>query len=1082
MFVVPFGRIFWKEYRVHRALWFSCLAIGCLMQLLMWCFLVRSPNQTVEVFQVFVVIIPLMYAVGCGALLFAGEREDRTSEWLVNLAAPPAPTLFAKFAFGISSTVALQLAMEIVSRLVLVGTPDSSGSHRIFYPMPYGPVILAWTILGSLRSRQVMKSFLTMLLFVFLSSACMPILMLGFRFFFGTPLDPLVMFLFASVTILLVVIAADIGLGWRWCEGRYFDGVTLGALFERDDRFADVLPGKTKTSSRVPVRTEYEQPWRRTWERLVWQERHRASMIWVLIVCCLAGAATGSIPSESGSINSINHLGIQGLISLIAFGVGLAGFRSDAQFQQPRFLVSRGISPAAVWLAKHFVWFPRACCLAAVTLIAATASYAMGDFPEVVLLAILIPIVFALASLFFSRIPLGETLSGWVDSISSSGLAKQAALTSRACWILGLVYFFSNWFDWMSSGQFDHRSWRFHTSAALAMIMLGLRFDTNLIFAASHRTPRILSHFPSLSRWLPTIFWCLAACWLAFMAISEFEPTLNVTSRASIRLSAGIRFDWEILCWCLLLSYCCGQLAAILFQRVTLALVAGLVLTCSSFVWLSLVQVMAIPQWWSLGLVVLAMLGLTLWQLRPWLLANRSWSRRWRLASVLVAVPALLVALLAYYRVAEASLPLAIDQTLGRHFYSPNLPRHEAAGNDSIRRRLETLSHVDEADSQGAVEEIIDLLKRNSVVFVRDNREEDPTFTTASRIRNLLSHQADAYLQGEIPQGVSLEKALECHRANLQLARSVSQGPFYAWLNGSLIQAATLEKLVEWANHPSQTAASIRAGIKLIESDVKQFPSATTGIADSYWSDRRRWILSSREEVIEAVSQLSSSTRDSLGLQTLPIILPWERERADLLLARNAQVQLAAVWSLEHRLHSSNGSVRRTIENEFGSIVAANEKLNRTTPLVQILGLPFHRIIDSVLRHEATARAAITRMELIAYRLEHGKLPDRLIQLMETLDGKYLIDPWSDRLFDFYPAFLLSAGSAHSALVPVSSTEVEIVHDSNSDTSGRVNFQDVLTETRQAVVIRPAGGTSMALNRDGVTSSCLFTIPSPAIK
>ena len=69
MFAIPCGRIFWKEYRVHRALWLSCLMIGCVMQLFFWWNIVLAPNQTAELFEVFVVLVPLMLASGKSELV-----------------------------------------------------------------------------------------------------------------------------------------------------------------------------------------------------------------------------------------------------------------------------------------------------------------------------------------------------------------------------------------------------------------------------------------------------------------------------------------------------------------------------------------------------------------------------------------------------------------------------------------------------------------------------------------------------------------------------------------------------------------------------------------------------------------------------------------------------------------------------------------------------------------------------------------------------------------------------------------------------------------------------------------------------
>src|SRR4051812_14390863 len=98
MFAMPFGRILWKEYRSQRMLWVCCFLFGFLFQALYayWTFDVHSRQQ--HLFNM-AIVASVMYAVGCGAVLFASEREDRTSSWLLSLSIAPTPVMAAKFAF-----------------------------------------------------------------------------------------------------------------------------------------------------------------------------------------------------------------------------------------------------------------------------------------------------------------------------------------------------------------------------------------------------------------------------------------------------------------------------------------------------------------------------------------------------------------------------------------------------------------------------------------------------------------------------------------------------------------------------------------------------------------------------------------------------------------------------------------------------------------------------------------------------------------------------------------------------------------------------------------------------------------------
>jgi hypothetical protein len=72
MFITPYGRIVWKEYRSNRALWLSCLMIGILLQMFVTVWHVYNHSyQYDSAFKVDVVtncacFMPVMYAIGFG--------------------------------------------------------------------------------------------------------------------------------------------------------------------------------------------------------------------------------------------------------------------------------------------------------------------------------------------------------------------------------------------------------------------------------------------------------------------------------------------------------------------------------------------------------------------------------------------------------------------------------------------------------------------------------------------------------------------------------------------------------------------------------------------------------------------------------------------------------------------------------------------------------------------------------------------------------------------------------------------------------------------------------------------------------
>ena len=93
-------------------------------------------------------------------------------------------------------------------------------------------------------------------------------------------------------------------------------------------------------------------------------------------------------------------------------------------------------------------------------------------------------------------------------------------------------------------------------------------------------------------------------------------------------------------------------------------------------------------------------------------------------------------------------------------------------------------------------------------------------------------------------------------------------------------------------------------------------------------------------------------------------------------------------------------------------------------------------------------------MELIAYRLEHGQLPDRLVQLIPNLNGVNLVDPYSGRLFDYYPTFLLSSGLRGVELVPVDAKNIEFHWNGATTNDKQLTFNQLVNGTPQASLSR----------------------------
>ncbi len=79
-----FWRLFWKEYRSQRALWIAMALLTAFLLFLIFEFSLNPPERTAALFRI-AVAFPALYALGCGAMLFAGEQEAETYEFLRSL-------------------------------------------------------------------------------------------------------------------------------------------------------------------------------------------------------------------------------------------------------------------------------------------------------------------------------------------------------------------------------------------------------------------------------------------------------------------------------------------------------------------------------------------------------------------------------------------------------------------------------------------------------------------------------------------------------------------------------------------------------------------------------------------------------------------------------------------------------------------------------------------------------------------------------------------------------------------------------------------------------------------------------------
>ncbi len=361
-----FRRLIWKEFRLQRALWIAMALLTAMLLFLIHVFALNSTERFC--WQLLVgLALPALYCLGCGAMLFAGEREAGTYEFQRSLPVGAKTVFAAKMVFALVSAAAMfalaGLALAMLHPGTVVNPVELQHKFAVALAkrMPVlGLEMLLWATFFSLLLRRVLVAAV---LGVAVASFHFDLTRGWYSHFWGKDL-----WVAPELVILTVVVAlADLWLGIRWfrekCERR-----------ERPTQSA-LAAGATAWTAR------FLQPDRlMTIGRLVWQhwwQTWRLTVVLIgatmlpLAVICIGRLVTSHSwwDMSGGGVDSVNHCVFFFGIVPAFVGVSLLGliaFHADQWGRGYRFLADRGAAPKNVWLSRQLVcWASAAAALPA---------------------------------------------------------------------------------------------------------------------------------------------------------------------------------------------------------------------------------------------------------------------------------------------------------------------------------------------------------------------------------------------------------------------------------------------------------------------------------------------------------------------------------------------------------------------------------------------------------------------------------------------------------------------------------------------------------------------------------------------
>jgi ABC-type transport system involved in multi-copper enzyme maturation permease subunit len=332
-------RILWKEYRAQRSFWLVIAGFGIGLMLLLMLLLDAFSGRFTAPWLI-AVGLPALYALGCGAVLFASEQEEGTTEFLRIMAARTSRLFAAKVAFSFFSTAALAGLLLAAARLLTWGQALNLASGHgatALYSAWATISLLVWGILFSTVCRKVLAA-------VCLAAVMPLIIRFVHQWFPWSERGEAQNIWYQELALSIPILCASYVLLRRTMAGQHRE-----LWWPRPSR---PKRAAANTLDRLAAARDAAPAWRRMFLRLVWLEvRHALSFGHIL---CVGGIVLFllAISFPAGRLRLEQTMFGAFLFPTL---MGVWTFQAEGG-RRTRFLGELGLSPAAVWLSKQLVW------------------------------------------------------------------------------------------------------------------------------------------------------------------------------------------------------------------------------------------------------------------------------------------------------------------------------------------------------------------------------------------------------------------------------------------------------------------------------------------------------------------------------------------------------------------------------------------------------------------------------------------------------------------------------------------------------------------------------------------------------
>lgn len=352
MISTALGRVIWKEFRALWAFWLAIWVFAVLLATYLRVLTIPKGETLIFVGAG----AALFYAFGCLAATFAGEREERTDQFLLEMLPIRTVDLIGgKLLFAVGSALALMFAEWLFAALFLSIMPRTQLFELVAVGLVGCVAIAHGVAYGGLFSLVLRQPLVAACLAIGTASlvfnACTGVVgeLLGLGPSTFRDLDDI--HWPALLGTLVAVLALDAFLARRWMRGETVDV---------EDALRSVFTVRRAREASVAIKTSGALPASRSRQlgRLVWQGALNARLMFV-------GSLTLALISSLSlfALRQRNHLRDAAFVipafifmSILVTLMGASAFREDQRGGQFRFFTDRGVSAGLVWLSRQLLW------------------------------------------------------------------------------------------------------------------------------------------------------------------------------------------------------------------------------------------------------------------------------------------------------------------------------------------------------------------------------------------------------------------------------------------------------------------------------------------------------------------------------------------------------------------------------------------------------------------------------------------------------------------------------------------------------------------------------------------------------